>query len=826
MKRRFSVIKTFLLVILSIALFVSTSVCVFATEASEGPVAIDIDPTPIIATIFLIFGLLILLLMALVFLIRHYNEAKRRVMRLSKIKSDDTVFLYDELEDSKWKDEPDYRNTPRDVVLDDEYSKSASGSMARSSGPVDTMPKEDLPHGPTPERDVPGYDPYAADKKQELEPVSLYGPTGEDASYPVRPSEQPYAAAKATPMYQPTQPMPPYSPEAQPMVYTLDSDVEIVMHGLDEPVTAVPSVSYAPASVAAHSVSAAPTPATQPAEVEQPVRVKAFRRRGKVPGLVTGTEGGAVVARRARVVPDIPDTDAFVEEPKVIPRMNFRHMSIFPRTSGLSGEENGTYANGVTGEDVTVKFTGVPEPIERVEEEAVFEAPIAETDKPVSESAGITANDIIVRLVSKSDGESEELSRSLDDVLDDISDVEGVTELEATAAPVREEELVFLGGGQISNDELDSDDVFENQEGEAKMFADGKYTTVKYKTSFLSRFIQSEEKIQDYYSVLKNVLMSYGLKSSLDWTCESFLNGDQVCAKINVTDNTVLVYLALDPERYYNAKYHYTYSAYKYKYKEHKVPTLVKVRSDRALKYALELVVTLMKKLSLEAGEMPDIDYRRPYETIPALVDRGLIKLMLVNGEEVSDSDISLKSTVGAIASRIDSSSEQEQTAAEHGAVFDFADEPMIITLDNSLINVTYENAETEVVPEAVAEKTFDDNKMEAHHEIMFVDAEQADLIVSDDEAMASIELVTDSVSHNGKMFEINLDTICENFENGDTVNLAALKAKGLVGNSFSRVKVLARGTMTKTLTVYADRFSIQAVKMITLAGGHAEQYK
>ena len=39
------------------------------------------------------------------------------------------------------------------------------------------------------------------------------------------------------------------------------------------------------------------------------------------------------------------------------------------------------------------------------------------------------------------------------------------------------------------------------------------------------------------------------------------------------------------------------------------------------------------------------------------------------------------------------------------------------------------------------------------------------------------------------------------------------------------RVKVLARGIMTKRLTVYADKFSIQAVKMIGLAGGVAEKY-
>ena len=50
-----------------------------------------------------------------------------------------------------------------------------------------------------------------------------------------------------------------------------------------------------------------------------------------------------------------------------------------------------------------------------------------------------------------------------------------------------------------------------------------------------------------------------------------------------------------------------------------------------------------------------------------------------------------------------------------------------------------------------------------------------------------------------------------------------SLKAKRLVPKNAGRIKVLARGVMTKTLTIMASKFSLQAVKMITLAGGHAD---
>ena len=52
-------------------------------------------------------------------------------------------------------------------------------------------------------------------------------------------------------------------------------------------------------------------------------------------------------------------------------------------------------------------------------------------------------------------------------------------------------------------------------------------------------------------------------------------------------------------------------------------------------------------------------------------------------------------------------------------------------------------------------------------------------------------------------------------------VTLAALKTKGLVPKSAGRVKILAGGDLlTKPLTVKAESFSIQAIKMIELTGG------
>ncbi len=70
------------------------------------------------------------------------------------------------------------------------------------------------------------------------------------------------------------------------------------------------------------------------------------------------------------------------------------------------------------------------------------------------------------------------------------------------------------------------------------------------------------------------------------------------------------------------------------------------------------------------------------------------------------------------------------------------------------------------------------------------------------------------------KKDEINIDTISQAFEPGDRVSLNTLKEKKLLSADVGFVKVLARGTLDKPLTIIAQNFSVAAVKMIVLTGG------
>jgi large subunit ribosomal protein L15 len=68
----------------------------------------------------------------------------------------------------------------------------------------------------------------------------------------------------------------------------------------------------------------------------------------------------------------------------------------------------------------------------------------------------------------------------------------------------------------------------------------------------------------------------------------------------------------------------------------------------------------------------------------------------------------------------------------------------------------------------------------------------------------------------------VNLDTIAERFDAGTVVTPELLREHGVV-RSAGQIKVLARGDISKKLTVRAHKFSGKAAEKIAAAGGAAE---
>ena len=155
----------------------------------------------------------------------------------------------------------------------------------------------------------------------------------------------------------------------------------------------------------------------------------------------------------------------------------------------------------------------------------------------------------------------------------------------------------------------------------------GCYIVAHYRKSFEGRLIQSRPNVKHYYSELKNALLSYkGTKSRVSWNADSFTNGKNPIAKINIRSNSLELYLALDPASLEDSIYHGRDVGHQKRYAD--TPFKYKVRSDRKFGWALELVQRVSEEQGLSPIDIEKIDYEEayPFEETEELVRRGVIR--------------------------------------------------------------------------------------------------------------------------------------------------------------------------------------------------------
>jgi hypothetical protein len=172
----------------------------------------------------------------------------------------------------------------------------------------------------------------------------------------------------------------------------------------------------------------------------------------------------------------------------------------------------------------------------------------------------------------------------------------------------------------------------------------------RYRRSFLSRLVQSQGDVQEYYSAIKNKLLSYkGVKGRISWGNESFNKGRTYIAKVSAKSKTLYLYLALDPATLEEGTYNFEDMSAKKKYEN--VPVLVKIKGPRKLKYALELIEKICdENLALPAVKnFEEADYTVPYRSTEELVELGLVKKM-VAGMPVAAFD----TTVAPVETEVD----------------------------------------------------------------------------------------------------------------------------------------------------------------------------
>lgn len=156
------------------------------------------------------------------------------------------------------------------------------------------------------------------------------------------------------------------------------------------------------------------------------------------------------------------------------------------------------------------------------------------------------------------------------------------------------------------------------------------FYVVEYSKSFEAKLIQSNDVAKKYYSELKNMLLSYeGVESRITWRWELFRVGEKIVAKIRIRGNTPSLLLPLDPEQFAGTKYYVNSFAGLDAYAE--TPCLYRIKSDKRLRYAGELISLVMKNNGICSNmSVKKVDYaeKYPYETTNMLIARNQIKVL------------------------------------------------------------------------------------------------------------------------------------------------------------------------------------------------------
>lgn len=211
-----------------------------------------------------------------------------------------------------------------------------------------------------------------------------------------------------------------------------------------------------------------------------------------------------------------------------------------------------------------------------------------------------------------------------DDLIEDELIEEELIEEELIEEELIEEELIEEELDEENSTEENIVMPIENDEENSKA------VYITYNRSFTAKLIQSSDDIKTRYSKLKNTLLAYGLKTRMSWTNESFRLGTRTLAKFGIKGKTLSAYLKLNPSELADTKYNFEDASDVKRYSD--VPLRLKLRSERSVKWASELVELMMAKLGCEKKDYTPDNFALEYKTTEALVIERLIKVF-VSGE-------------------------------------------------------------------------------------------------------------------------------------------------------------------------------------------------
>ena len=201
--------------------------------------------------------------------------------------------------------------------------------------------------------------------------------------------------------------------------------------------------------------------------------------------------------------------------------------------------------------------------------------------------------------------------------------------------------LVFFfikrNGGKVQKaeekEELDENEKVEQpvdeniEEEHVVVDAKGNYFNIRYNKSFIAKLIQSDDELKGYYGKLKNEALSYQKTTSrISWSFDSINSGKNPVVKFGIRRKTLCLYFPLNVGEL-DEKYKVEEVDSK---KYQKVPCMYRIKNERRFEYAKQLIEKVCSSLGLEKGETQNEDYYLPFETTEALIEKKLIKEVVI----------------------------------------------------------------------------------------------------------------------------------------------------------------------------------------------------
>lgn len=153
---------------------------------------------------------------------------------------------------------------------------------------------------------------------------------------------------------------------------------------------------------------------------------------------------------------------------------------------------------------------------------------------------------------------------------------------------------------------------------------------MRYDRSFTARIIQSDNDVKNWYTRIKNELLSFKkVHCRSSWKRETFRYGKNVAARLAFRGKTLCLFLPLNPAEYAESKYKVEDASDNASYAD--TPCMYRLKNEKRIRLAAELFSKVMENMGGVRFNRVSEDYYVPYEGVVELIEKGLVKRVVKN---------------------------------------------------------------------------------------------------------------------------------------------------------------------------------------------------